>query len=193
MASVQQIEQVLSQQQPSLQELIECRQQVAAPLRQEHDLAWLKKSLQAAVTLEFATIPPYLCGLWSIKNNRDPVAVSIREVLQEEMLHMALTCNMLASIGGEPQIAKPGFVPQYPGKLPGGVHPELNVGLTALSPESLKVFLEIERPHTVVGHDHGEEEEDEGTSPEAEQDTTIGEFYEEIRAAFQQIKPPILP
>ena len=26
----------------------------------QHDLAWLKQSLQAAIQLEFATIPPYL-------------------------------------------------------------------------------------------------------------------------------------
>ena len=29
-------------------------------------MAALRESLQMAVTLEFATVPPYLCALWSI-------------------------------------------------------------------------------------------------------------------------------
>lgn len=45
-------------------------------------LGWLKKSLQAAVSLEFATIPPYLCALWSIKDDRHDVARSIREIIR---------------------------------------------------------------------------------------------------------------
>ncbi len=44
----------------------------------EHDLDWLKESLQAAIKLEFATLPPYLAALWSIKQDSDPVAMSIR-------------------------------------------------------------------------------------------------------------------
>src|SRR3954447_18309533 len=39
----------------------------------DHDLEWLKSSLQAAVELEMATIPPYLCAMWSIKDPADPV------------------------------------------------------------------------------------------------------------------------
>ncbi len=80
----------------------------------------LKRALQAAVTLEFATIPPYLCSLWSIEDNLHPAAKSIREVVQEEMLHMSLVCNLLASIGEVPEIGS--AVPSYPGSLPGGVH-----------------------------------------------------------------------
>ncbi|MGI5359078.1 ferritin-like domain-containing protein [Streptomyces sp. CA-252508] len=34
----------------------------------EHDELWLKKALQHAILLELATLPPYLCGLWSIED-----------------------------------------------------------------------------------------------------------------------------
>src|SRR6266436_4197622 len=86
----------------------------------EKRMECLKSALQAAITLEFATIPPYLTALWSIKDELCPVAQSIREVVHEEMLHMALACNMLASIGGKPGINRD--LPSYPGPLPGGVH-----------------------------------------------------------------------
>lgn len=39
---------------------------------QEHDKNWLKEGLQAAVELELATIPVYLCGMWSIQEQSGP-------------------------------------------------------------------------------------------------------------------------
>ena len=35
-------------------------------------LEWLKKTLQAAVSLEFATIPPYLCASGRSRTKRTP-------------------------------------------------------------------------------------------------------------------------
>lgn len=87
-------------------------------------LPWLRNALQSAITLEFATLPPYLTALWSIKEEMHPAAVSIREVVQEEMQHMGIACNMLKAIGGTAQIA--GRVPHYPATgLPGDVMPDL--------------------------------------------------------------------
>jgi hypothetical protein len=71
----------------------------------QHDLDWLKQGLQAAIELELATLPPYLCGLCSIKSQERPVFDLIESVALEEMLHMGLVCNMLMAIGGTPQIA----------------------------------------------------------------------------------------
>ena len=89
-------------------------------------LAWLRKALQSAVTLEFATLPPYLTALWSIKDEMHPAAISIREAVQEEMQHMGYVCNMLKAIGETPRIA--GNVPTYPAiGLPGDVMPDLVV------------------------------------------------------------------
>ncbi|YCM44580.1 ferritin-like protein [Verrucomicrobiaceae bacterium 227] len=157
--------------------------------RADQHVACLKKSLQAAVTLEFATIPPYLCALWSIKDELHPAAISIREVVQEEMLHMALACNMLASLGEEPQIT--GAIPEYPGGLPGGVHEGLIVGLEGLTKESLAGFLLIERPLEQVPIENPYTEAGEGEFnlkqlvKDYPVDSTIGQFYDGIYEAFQ--------
>lgn len=170
--------------------------------RNEQQVACLKKSLQAAVTLEFATIPPYLSAMWSIKDELHPATVSIREVVQEEMLHMALACNMLASLGETPQITS--AVPQYPGGLPGGVHKGLIVGLEGLTKKSLADFLWIERPLEEVPIDHPYDADAvadfklKKLAKEHPTDETIGEFYEEIRHAFaayleNPANPPLTP
>ena len=161
------------------------------------DLDHLRVSLQAAVTLEFATIPPYLCALWSIKDELHPVAKSIREIVQEEMLHMALVCNMLAALGGHPQIST--AAPAYPGKLPHGVHPKLTVSLAGLNDAMLRVFMEIERPEKVSGdlardaNAELDEAQPESLRAHSKGDTTIGEFYDEILAAFERLSPSLSP
>jgi hypothetical protein len=114
----------------------------------------LRSALQQAIELEHATIPAYLCALFSLRNDRNTkVGTIIRGVVQQEMLHMALAANLLNAIGGEPVIGRPGFVPVYPGHLPGGVLPELMVTLRKCSIEQIRdVFMEIERPeHPTVG------------------------------------------
>ena len=141
-----------------------------------HDLAWLRRSLQAAIELEFATIPPYLTAYWSIKNRQDPSAVSIREVFTEEMLHMGICCNLLVAIGGAPVLNTPEVLPSYPGPLPGGVHPGLEVWLEGLSTELAKLFMDIEYPEG-------------GPVAFVEEFATIGEFYGAIDAAFAALAP----
>ena len=59
----------------------------------------LEEQLETAIMLEHATIPPYLYAFWSIKDLESPLALSISEVIKEEMLHMSLACNILNAIG----------------------------------------------------------------------------------------------
>jgi hypothetical protein len=139
-----------------------------------HDLAWLKDGLQAAIELELSTIPPYLCALWSIKNPAGPVYDRIKSVVFEEMLHLGLVCNLLTTLGGTPRIASPLTVPKYPGPLPGGVRPNLIVSLSGLTRQVVKeVFMEIEYPQG---------------GPIAltlsMTFTTIGDFYDAILKSF---------
>jgi hypothetical protein len=145
----------------------------------QRDLQWLKNSLQAAIVLELSTLPPYLCALWSIKDQSEPAAQLIDSVALEEMLHMGLACNMLTSIGGTPQINT--SLPPYPGPLPGGVRPTLSVYLAGLSRDYLEhVFMEIEYPENgPIVMALGE------TYP------TIGAFYDAILEAFKNLSPPI--
>lgn len=155
----------------------------------KEELAHLHTALDAAVTLEFATLPPYLSAIWSMKDDLHPVAQSLREVLQEEMLHMALVCNMLVAIGGEPKIV--GAVPSYPGKLPLDVHPELTIPLAGLSEKQLDVFMEIERPKHPGHHVSlatAKEIKREDPTPE-KGDATIGEMYDHTRESFHRLNP----
>jgi hypothetical protein len=159
----------------------------------ENRLALLKDSLQTAINLEFGTIPIYLAALWSIKDNLDPVSKSIRNVVQEEMLHLALVCNLKSAIGGDPILydtTDKGL--RYPTKLPGGVHPELTLKLSGLTDDILDDFLEIELPQGEVmvapydskykdAHDHD-------SHP-----TTIGALYDAINEEFHSLKPPMAP
>jgi hypothetical protein len=71
---------------------------------EKHGVEWLRESLQAAIELEFATVLVYLCGMWSIKDQSNPVSRTIRSVLIDEMFHMGLACNMLTTIRGSPEI-----------------------------------------------------------------------------------------
>ena len=142
----------------------------------------LVEMLRVAAQLEFATIPPYLCALWSIENELDPVAQSIREVVQEEMLHLALVCNLLAALGERPQLRK--WAPSYPTALPGKVHPGLVVSLQGLNRDSLAGFIRIESPEMLpenVDIEHGD--------PYWGGGETIGALYESILAAFRHLKP----
>jgi rubrerythrin len=143
----------------------------------KRDPAWLKESLQAAVQLEFATIPPYLAAYWSIEDPGDEVASTILEIALDEMRHMGLVCNMLTGLGETPQIATPGVVPTYPGPLPGGVQPDLIISLRGMSRETAELFTRIERPEhplalTVTFN-------------------TIGEFYDAILEALVNLAPTL--
>jgi len=161
------------------------------PLDRKQGLNWLAKSLRIAAQLEFSTIPPYLCALWSIKDPASPTASTIRHVVQEEMIHMALALNMLVSLGDEYRvgIADPNWVPKYPGGLAGGIHPGLNVELAGFSRRALDVFLEIELPASRIEHAVAALERAERYEPEQVGGATIGEFYEKILHAFDVLEP----
>lgn len=88
---------------------------VPAPSRRDD---WLRQALQVAVELELATIPPYLCAWWSVRDRSDTVANLIRGIVTDEMFHMGLACNMLVAVGGRPRIAS--VTPEYPAPCPAG-------------------------------------------------------------------------
>jgi hypothetical protein len=136
----------------------------------------VRSALQQAVELEHATIPVYLYGLYSLQGGKNAeIGRIIESVVVEEMLHMTLACNVLNAIGGSPQIDYPGFIPTYPGELPGGVEGDLIVALAPFSLPQLETYLTIEQP------------EDPLVFPAARAATnvvTIGEFYTAISQAI---------
>ena len=125
------------------------------------DLKDLQHNLRIALQLELSTIPPYLCGLYTIKEGSNVEAAAlIRSVVVEEMLHMVLVSNILNAIT-DPKTIKKGdklfnvkdIIPNYPTPLPGGIVPEVPKGsppfevhLLKFSREALDEFSTIERP-----------------------------------------------
>jgi Ferritin-like len=143
----------------------------AAPRDHDARLALLRRKLQLAIELEHSTIPPYLYALYSIKDGSNlEIAGLMLSIIKQEMLHMALDCNLLNAIGGAPKIDHPRFVPHYPGPLPGGVESGLIVPLAPLSKQVVHdVFMVIESPDETLD---GE--------PPSKEGVTIGDFYRHI-------------
>lgn len=130
----------------------------------------LIEELQWAMSVELSTIPPYLCALYSIRDRTTEAARLIREVVIEEMLHMALVGNLINAIGGTPAL----IVPRYPGYIPHHAAGGPFIQLQPLSADLARaVFMAIERP-----------ELDPHAPAEGDDFHTIGQFYKAIEAGF---------
>lgn len=148
--------------------------------------------LQQAIELEHATIPVYLYALYSLAPSANvEIAKILESVIVEEMLHMTLASNVLNALGGSPAIGQPGFIPKYPGPLPGGVESSLIVNLAPFSMEQLQTFLQIEEPEDPLNY------RTVSLAKEAEPTSiTIGQFYTAISDAIGLlgddafVKPP---
>ncbi|XP_078612145.1 uncharacterized protein LOC144882305 [Branchiostoma floridae x Branchiostoma japonicum] len=123
-----------------------------SPEKQAIKLAELKENLQLALQLELATIPPYLSAYFSIKDGfNTKVAGLLKSIVVQEMYHMALVANVLNAIGGNPVLNDPDLIPTYPGPLPKGCRPELNIQLAKCSLHQIHdVFMAIEKPECSV-------------------------------------------
>lgn len=140
-------------------------------------LDWLKEALQVAVELELSTIPPYLCGWWSIIDRRTEAARLIRRVVGDEMYHLGVVCNLLVAVGGRPRIRD--AAPVYPGPLPGGVHPGLNVYLSGLTKSLVRdVMMAIEAPEGPLAQS-------------TNQAPSVGAFYSGLLKTFRATKPEL--
>ncbi len=133
----------------------------------------LHQHLQWAIELEHATLPPYLCALYSLDPERNPDAVElVSSVFVEEMIHLSLAANLLNAVGGEPRLDTPAMLPGYPRQLP---HGSVELSLLPFGPEALEMFLRLEQP--------------EAPSSPAESDhyETIGQFYDAIEDGFRYL------
>lgn len=143
----------------------------------------LKSMLQIAIEVEHATLPPYLTACWSIHGNSmyaQKARNLILSVIREEMLHMAMACNILNAIGGRPNVNGKNFIPQYPAFLPGHSHTvnACRIHLLPCNKKAIKTFLQIEMPEQFTGNTQHES----GWS-------SIGEFY---RTIIHLIGDPVL-
>lgn len=140
-------------------------------------------ALQLAIELEHSTIPPYLYALYSLDPARNAsIYTLILSIVQEEMLHMSLACNILNAIGGKPVIDRAKFIPRYPGPLPGSVEQGLIVGLSGFTKPLVKcTFMVIEEPEDPLNFPVRE-----GMLAAAPRQT-IGEFYDRIEKEIIEI------
>ncbi|XP_028403091.1 uncharacterized protein LOC114525845 [Dendronephthya gigantea] len=112
------------------------------------DMYTLKSLLQTALQLEHATIPPYFTGYLSImKGYNTEVKSMLKDILIDEMHHMAQVSNILNAIDGNPNLFAPHFVASYPSYLPGGVHPDVKITVNKISKLQIRnVFMVLETP-----------------------------------------------
>lgn len=154
------------------------RQRLLPPMGQMENIVagmsvdQLRTHFQTAVELEHSTIPPYLCALYSLDEQKNQFAYKvIQSVVMEEMLHMIQAANILTAIGGRPALDNPAFIPEYPTFLP---HSDdaFKVGLQKFSKDTMKTFLKIEMPARKAA------------PPQPNHYHTIGQFYAALRDAL---------
>ncbi len=138
----------------------------------------LHEHFQVALEIEHATIPPYLCALYSLKDGANAEAAQIiKSVVIEEMLHMTLVSNILNAIGGSPNTHHPKFVPEYPTYLPYSDNSFI-INLEKFSKPAIDTFRRIELPQKYKEMDISF-----AISPYH----TIGEFYLELKLELEAV------
>jgi hypothetical protein len=159
----------------------------------------LREYLYAALQLEHATIPLYLSALYSIRPGTNSDAYHImRVVAVEEMLHLTLVANMMNAVSGNPDLTRPGFVPDTPAYLPDG-ETDFLVSRQRFSQEAVRNFLQIERPRRAPDEQSRLVKR---SVPKRQQLAivpdepdlryySIGEFYAEIGRGFQYLHKEI--
>lgn len=153
----------------------------AAPTPEEQ-LQHLIDDLQTALQIEHATIPVYFSAWATLRtppasNGVVPNVAAdrvLRSVMLEEMLHLTQAANLLLALGGTPTLTAPGFVPTYPGVLPGS-SPAIPITIQRFSIDGLKVCCNIEKPAAP------------GSRPTDQQWGTIAQLYESIAEQYQQV------
>lgn len=158
--------------------MIRIRPEVSGLLK-AGDASAVLASLQFALELEHATIPPYLYAMWSLgtSSTNSAAARIIRSVVNEEMRHLATVANLINALGGTPVFDSPSVLPHYPGPLPGAVEEGLSVGLAPFSRNLVEnIFMVIEQPEHPL--------EFPALAAVADEPMTIGQFYLKIRAVI---------
>ncbi|MDH0868142.1 ferritin-like domain-containing protein, partial [Mitsuaria sp. GD03876] len=111
------------------------------------DRATLQRLAQMALQVEFATIPVYLTGMYSIADTASAAYQTLRSVVIEEMFHLNLAANLVVGLGALPKFSG-SAAPVYPGPMP-GANPATTpmIGLFRASPAVFSnVYAAIERP-----------------------------------------------
>src|ERR1700737_3535068 len=143
----------------------------------------LHDALQKAVQLEFATLPPYLYAMFSLRKGTNVAAYDrFSSIVREEMIHMTLACNIFNAIGGRPILADKSTVPTYPGPMPfdiGDEHGEkFVIELLPFGSAAVEQAMHIEEPEDPLIFELA------AVTPSFQ---TIGQFYQALDAALSRL------
>jgi Ferritin-like len=154
----------------------------------------------AAAELEHALMCQYLFAAFSLKDNKDEgltdeqlAAVNrwrttIFGVASQEMLHLALTANMLTALGASPHLSRPNL-PQPAHHYPAAV----KLAFLPFGEQALRHFLYLERPEGMALEDaEGMGALGEAAPlmtatdivPRAQEFSTVGHLYRSIEEGF---------
>jgi hypothetical protein len=154
-------------------------------------------ALSVAAELEHGFMAQYLFAAFSMKKSTNEGIAphqealvkswegKILEVARAEMAHLGTVCNLLSAIGAAPHFGRPNF-PQ-----PGKAYYPFEVKLTRCSDETIYRFIRYELPKGVdppspPGSLTSNAEGAEAVRAPVEYEF-VGELYEKIRDAFQQL------
>ena len=164
------------------------------------DLWWL---LTEASQLEHMIMCQYLFAEFSLRSGTDEglseeqaEAVErwrklLRGIAVEEMLHLALVANVMASIGAAPTLGRPNF-PQRSGYFPSGVQ----LDLLPFGEQALRHFLYLERPEGMERQDAEgfvpaapprEPLSEQELMPRGQEFLTVGHLYRGIEGGLRDL------
>lgn len=110
----------------------------------------VQRHAQAAVAVEFYTLPFYITALCSIKEEYSEAVQIIRSVITEEMLHLQLAANLCLALDTVPDFKPPQYGSDIPYIRPynceTGECSFLNASLGPLNDTTLNTMLDIETP-----------------------------------------------
>ncbi|KDQ58314.1 hypothetical protein JAAARDRAFT_192904 [Jaapia argillacea MUCL 33604] len=113
----------------------------------------LLQMLGQAICVELSTIPLYLYSMYSIKqDNRGPgtqARAHIAVVVHQEMLHLALTGNLLTAVEKGPILYREDIVPKY-GPDPMILYSKIPLILERCEKSNLEAFIKIEAPYNAL-------------------------------------------
>jgi len=105
--------------------------------------------VKTGMLIELSTIPLYLYSMYSIKPDKGKMGTqaraALRGVVQQEMLHLSLTGNLLCALDGWLDLYDYHVIPVYPGQM---LVENIPLNLDRANKENLECFLQIEAPDT---------------------------------------------
>lgn len=155
-------------------------------------LGHLRDHLQAAVDLEFWTIPFYMSAMYSVVDRTSEAVQLIQTIVNQEMLHVQLASNIANSFGLSPAFKAPRYEGQTIPHLDFALdHPDPRPQFSPYSAEigplderRINAMCLIEYPEWKTGH-----------QPDLRDDVSeygsIGEFYDAIQYGVTLLKAHI--